>query len=254
MSNEKTTDSHELWDIAQQLRKNHTYVDLTHAFHAGQPKFPALPDEQRTRLFTVADHGFEIDQYQFVGQWGTHVDPPVHFVQETRTLDNIDVDQMILPLVVLDFTADVAQDHDFSPSIADVQAWEKRNGLIPDGAFVAFRSDWSKRWPDAEAMANADEEGVTHYPGWNVEVVEWLIDNRGVVAIGHETTDTDPGIVAHGGSLPTELYLLGRDRWQIELLAGLDQVPETGALVVASWPKPKDGTGFPARVFAVLPA
>ena len=254
MSNEKITDSHELWDIAQQLRKNHTYVDLTHAFHAGQPKFPALPDEQRTRLFTVADHGFEIDQYQFVGQWGTHVDPPVHFVQETRTLDNIDVDQMILPLVVLDFTADVAQDHDFSPSIADVQAWEKRNGLIPDGAFVAFRSDWSKRWPDAEAMANADEEGVTHYPGWNVEVVEWLIDNRGVVAIGHETTDTDPGIVAHGGSLPTELYLLGRDRWQIELLAGLDQVPETGALVVASWPKPKDGTGFPARVFAVLPA
>nr|WP_246821366.1 cyclase family protein [Corynebacterium sp. HMSC074C04] len=103
-------------------------------------------------------------------------------------------------------------------------------------------------------MANADEEGVTHYPGWNVEVVEWLIDNRGIVAIGHETTDTDPGIVAHGGSLPTELYLLGRDRWQIELLAGLDQVPETGALVVASWPKPKDGTGFPARVFAVLPA
>lgn len=254
MSNEKITDSHELWDIARQLRKNHTYVDLTHAFHAGQPKFPALPDEQRTRLFTVADHGFEIDQYQFVGQWGTHVDPPVHFVQETRTLDNIAVDQMILPLVVLDFTAEVARDHDFSPSIADVEAWEKRNGLIPDGAFVAFRSDWSKRWPDAEAMANVDEEGVTHYPGWNVEVVEWLIDNRGVVAIGHETTDTDPGIVAHGGSLPTELYLLGRDRWQIELLAGLDQVPETGALVVASWPKPKDGTGFPARVFAVLPA
>ena len=74
------------------------------------------------------------------------------------------------------------------------------------------------------------------------------------MAIGHETTDTDPGVVAYGGSLPTELYLLGRDRWQIELLAGLDRVPETGALVVASWPKPKDGTGFPARVFAVLPA
>lgn len=68
MSNENIANTHELWNIARKLRENHTYVDLTHAFHAGQPKFPALPDEQRTRLFTVAEHGFEIDQYQFVGQ------------------------------------------------------------------------------------------------------------------------------------------------------------------------------------------
>lgn len=102
-------------------------------------------------------------------------------------------------------------------------------------------------------MANADTEGVTHYPGWNVEVVQWLVDKRGISAIGHETTDTDQGIVAARGSLPTELYILGQDKWQIELLANLDQVPETGALIVASWPKPLEGTGFPARAFAVLP-
>jgi hypothetical protein len=33
----------------------------------------------------------------------------------------------------------------------------------------------------------------------------------------------------------------------------LDQVPEAGALVVVSFPKPKGGSGFPARVFAILP-
>jgi len=38
-----------------------------------------------------------------------------------------------------------------------------------------------------------------------------------------------------------------------ELLTNLDEVPETGALVVAAFPKPKDGSGFPARVFAILP-
>jgi kynurenine formamidase len=50
-----------------------------------------------------------------------------------------------------------------------------------------------------------------------------------------------------------ELYVLQQDRYQIELLAGLDPVPEAGALAVVTFPKPKKGSGFPARVFAILP-
>lgn len=243
-----------LWDLAATLRNNHRYVDLTHSFHAGQPRFHLLPDEERKTLFTVEEHGFAITQYSFVGQWGTHVDPPVHFVAGARTLDDIDVKQMILPLVVLDFSAEAAADADFTPSISDVEAWEARHERIPEGAFVALRTDWSERWPSPEAMANADADGVAHYPGWNTEVVQWMITARDIAAIGHETTDTDQGFVVSGGSLPTELLLLQHDRWQIELLANLKDVPATGALIVATWPKPLEGTGFPARAFAVLPA
>ncbi|AKK04485.1 putative metal-dependent hydrolase [Corynebacterium mustelae] len=242
----------DLWQLAHTLRTEHTFVDLTHAFQSGQPRFHLLPDEERTTLFNVPEHGFEVTQYSFVGQWGTHVDPPVHFVAGARTLDNIDVKQMILPLVVLDFTAQVAADADFTPEIADIKRWEADHGTIPAGAFVAFRSDWSKRWPDPELVANKDADGIAHYPGWNPEVVEWLITKRDITAIGHETTDTDQGIVVSGGTLPAELLLLQHDKWQIELLANLDQVPATGALIVATWPKPLNGTGFPARAFAIV--
>jgi kynurenine formamidase len=48
-------------------------------------------------------------------------------------------------------------------------------------------------------------------------------------------------------------YILKSDHYQIELLTNLDQVPEAGAIVVATFRKPKRGSGFPARVFAVLP-
>ena len=85
------------------------------------------------------------------------------------------------------------------------------------------------------------------------EALKFLRNERGVVAIGHETTDTDPGASIDAGNFGCELYWLQEDRWQIELLNNLAEVPETGALIVASWPKPKGGTGFPARVFAIVP-
>ena len=50
-----------------------------------------------------------------------------------------------------------------------------------------------------------------------------------------------------------ETYVLSRDIYQIEMLTNLDLLPEWGSLVVASWPKPYKGSGFPARVFAILP-
>ena len=69
----------------------------------------------------------------------------------------------------------------------------------------------------------------------------------------HETTDTDPGLATTKDDYSLEAYILGINHYQIELLANLDQVPESGAVVVVSFPKPKGGSGFPARVFAILP-
>jgi kynurenine formamidase len=186
-----------------------------------------------------------------VGQWGTHVDPPSHFIRGGRTLDRIPVSEMILPLVVLDITPRVAGNPDATPTLQDIQDWEARNGIIPAGAFVALRTGWSNRWPDAEAMANRDSDGISHTPGWSLEVLAFLINERSVAAIGHEQTDTDPGLATSRKDFSLETYVLEQDRWQIELLANLDGLPEAGGAVVATWPKPLGGSGFPARVFAI---
>ena len=117
---------------------------------------------------------------------------------------------------------------------------------------MALRTDWSKRW-ETDDLYGIDAEGKRNCPGWSLEALKFLRNERGVVAIGHETTDTDPGASIDAGNFGCELYWLQEDRWQIELLNNLAEVPETGALIVASWPKPKGGTGFPARVFAIVP-
>ncbi len=102
-------------------------------------------------------------------------------------------------------------------------------------------------------MQNKDTNGVSHYPGWSLPVLKYLYEQRHITASGHETTDADPGVATSRDDYSLETYILAQKHYQIELLTNLDQVPETGALVVAAFPKPKHGSGFPARVFAILP-
>ena len=197
--------------------------------------------------------GFYAQLYSHVGQWGTHVDPPAHFIRGLRTVDQIDVKEMIMPLVVIDVHKKVAKNPDYTITLDDIKAWEKKYGPIPRDAFVAMRTDWSKRWPDMAAMQNKDANGIAHYPGWSMEVLKYLYEERKITASGHEPTDTDPGIATSKDDYSLEIYILKQNHYQIELLANLEKVQEAGALVVAVFPKPKDGSGFPARVFAILP-
>jgi len=242
--------------------RNKEFVDLTHTFEPGIPHWPGFPDEERELLYWYDDQppgpgtlgtGFYAQLYTHVGQWGTHADPPAHFIRGLRTLDQISVKEMIMPLVVIDVHDKVAGNPDYTITMADVRAWEKRYGPIPAGSFVAMRTDWSKRWPSVEAMQNKDAAGVAHYPGWSMEVLKYLYEVRNITASGHEPTDTDPGIATSQGDYSLEAYVLGTNHYQIELLTNLDQVPESGALVVVTFPKPKEGSGFPARVFAIVP-
>jgi kynurenine formamidase len=229
------------------------FVDLTHAFGPATPHWKGFGEMRVRRLYTIAKSGFNVDEFCHVGQWGTHIDPPAHFHEGLKTVDQVDPKDMLMPLVVLDVHEKVARNPDYVLSPDDVKDWESRHGRIPAHAFVAMRTDWSKRWPHDAAMQNRDKAGIAHYPGWSLPVLKLLYEERKIAASGHETTDTDPGIATTQDDYTLESYVLGTNHYQIEMLANLDQVPEAGALVMVSFPKPEQGTGFPARVVAILP-
>jgi kynurenine formamidase len=240
-------------DQAFTIMQQADFVDLTHAFGPTSPHWKGFKPETVTTVFTIAKDGFHAEEFCHPGQWGTHVDPPAHFHDGLKTVDQIDPKQFLLRLVVLDIHAKAAKNPDYVVSLDDVKAWESRHGVIPAGAFVALRSDWSKRWPDEAAMQNLDAKGLAHYPGWSKPVLQYLYEQRKITASGHETTDTDPGFAVNKDDYSLESWVLGTNHFQIELLANLDKVPEAGALVLVSFPKPQNGSGFPARVVALVP-
>jgi kynurenine formamidase len=241
-----------LWQIYETL-KGKRWVDLTHAFDDKIPHWKGFQPMTSSVQYEYEKDGFHVDLYTHVGQWGTHVDPPSHFFRGLRSQDQIDVKEMLLPLVVFDVHDKAAANPDYQLTVDDVRAWEKTHGPVPKGAFTAMRTDWSKRWPDQDKMQNVDAQGVAHYPGWSEQALTYLYETRGITASGHETTDTDPGIATTKDDYSLEAYILKNNHYQVELLANLDQVPEAGALIAVTWPKAKNGSGFPARAFAILP-
>ncbi len=228
-------------------------MDLTHAFKPDIPHWNGYPNLEVKTLYDYKSDGFRVYRYDIVGQWGTHADAPSHFHPDLRSLDEISVYEMLAPLVVINVSSKSAADPDYALKQDDIKKWETIYGKIPERAFVALRTNWSLRWPNEESMRNADARGIMHYPGWSVEALRFLVEERNIVAIGHETTDTDPGSEVSKSRYPAQTYIHGKNRYQVELLTNLDKLPASGAIVVVSFPKPEGGTGFPARVFAILP-
>lgn len=237
---------------AYQTLKEAQWVDLTHQINETSPHFPALPALKKQDIFTLKD-GFHVQEFSVVGQYGTHIDAPIHFVEGGRWLDEIDLKDFLLPLYVIDKSQAVAKNPNYELTKEDVLAFEAENGQIEAGSFVAFRSDWSKRWPDQDAIRNLNSQGIQQTPGWSHDALEFLIHERHVKAVGHETLDTDSGrAAAQNGRLVEEYYLLEQDIYQLELLTNLDQVPASGSLIAIAFPHWEKATGSPVRAVAII--
>lgn len=249
-----------LWDFLKEVKGNgYKWVDLTHELSPETPHWYGFAPLGCKILFDYEDGTPEDKmapmkciEYSFAGQYGTHVDAPSHFCKGGRDMSKIAVKELVYPLVVVDKSEECAKNAEFTMTVADLQKWESENGKIPEGAFVAFRSDWYKK----SNLDNPDENGNPHYPGWSVDAIKWLVEERKIGAIGHEPADTDPSYVTtreDAYPYPAEKYILETDRIQIEVMRNLDQLPPVGAMIVCAFPKLKDGTGFPARCFAICP-
>jgi kynurenine formamidase len=238
-------------DRAYRIIAGKQFIDLTHSFGPttpvwsgfGQADFTPAFDPKTRKPYTIKDDGFRTTYYNMVGQYGTHVDPPAHFTEDGITMDKIPLRQMILPLIVLDNTTYQTKDDNHAFSVADLKAWEKKHGKVPRGSFVALRTDMYKDWDK-----NPERFKRAPFPAWSFETIKFLYEQRGVTATGHESMDTDTS-----DKMDSETYILQHGHYQIEVMANLDKVPPRGALIVVTWPKVRDGLGFPARALAILP-
>jgi kynurenine formamidase len=232
-------------------------VDLTHPFEARTPYWPtATSGFKLERLhYGRTDGGFFYSAYSFCApeHGGTHLDAPIHFAEGRWTADQIPVDRLVRPAVVIDVAAAAAADPDHRLTVGELTAWEARHGRIPDGTIVLLRTGWSARWPDRKRYLGDDTPGDAsrlRFPSYGVEAARVLVAERKVAALGVDTASIDPGSAR---DFPVHQVVAAANVPGFENLTGLDRLPPTGAWVVALPMKIAGGSGGPLRAIALLP-
>lgn len=188
---------------------------------------------------------------------GTHFDAPLHWITGKDLPDNacdtIPARRFVGPACVIDVRADVAKNEDFLLTPAHLEAWEGKNGRVPRGAWVLLCTGWSTR-TDKASFINARADGP-HSPGFHQETSTLLAKDRDVLGVGVETIGTDAGQA--GGftpPFPNHTIMHGAGKFGLASLRNLDQLPATGAIVIAAPLKIVKGSGSPLRVLAITPA
>jgi kynurenine formamidase len=238
-------------------------VDLTQTL---TPEFPqiALPPEMGQcwpfRIEEVSKYdergpGWYWNNFSCGEHTGTHFDAPIHWISgrdlPNNSVDTIAVQNFVAPACVIDCSEQVAADHDYLMTVADIERFEAAHGRIPKGAWVLMRTDWSQRH-DPEAYQNFDETGQ-HTPGPSSEAVRFLVEQRGVLGFGSEAIGTDAGQGYHlRPPYPCHYYMHGAGRYGLQCLCNLDQLPPTGALLICPPLKIEKGSGSPLRVLALV--
>lgn len=251
--------SYKLWDFFRELQTDYRLVDLTHPLDNDSPYWSGIPAGSVELGNVVFDWGNPmleclIQTFKFPGQFGTHIDFPSHFIRGAASSESFGASNMIYPLCVVDISAKVAEDVHYAATSEDIKAYEKIYGTIPDGAFVALRTDWSRHWPDMNAISGIADDGSENFPGWSLDALEYIYETRNAAANGHETLDTDASVeAARTGDLTCERYILGKGKLQVEVLTNLNKVAAAGALVIVAWANIVGATGLPARVIAITP-
>ena len=240
-----------LWQVYDKHLARAKYVDLTHTitpslpvwYGFGPSKFGPAINPKTGKPYAYKDDGFEATHYDLAtDQLGTQLDPPAHWAPEYPAIDELPATYAVRPLAVISIADKVAHDPAYHLQIADIRAWERRHGRVPQGAVVFVRSDWSKRWPDP-ALATE-----TKFPGVGLAALKFLHERRRILMHGHEPLDTDTTPTLEG-----EAWLMHNGYAQAEGVANLDKVPPTGCLVAIGYPKFKGGTGGYARYIAICP-
>jgi kynurenine formamidase len=231
-------------------------IDLTYPFDEHTIYWPTAKPFQLEIVAageTEAGYWYAANNICLAEHGGTHMDAPIHFAKGKRTADEVLPQQLIGPATVIDVHAQAADNADYRVRVADLEAWEQQYGQIPKGAIVLMLSGWGARWPDKKRYLGTDQPGDVanlHFPGFSREAAEFLISQRDIDAIGVDTPSIDYG---QSKDFIVHQIINGANKPGLENVANLDQLPATGATVIALPMKIVKGSGAPTRIIAILP-
>jgi kynurenine formamidase len=238
------------------LLQDAQWIDLTHDFSSATIYWPTAKPfklEIVSAQQTPAGYYYAANNFSAAEHGGTHLDAPIHFAEGKWTADQIPLERLVGPAIVVDVRPQSDSSPDYRINPAAMDQWERDNGRIPEGTIVLFRTGWGRRWPDRAAYLGTAQTGPgaaseLHFPGIDSAAASRLVERR-VRAVGIDTPSIDYG---QSTSFLAHRILFQANIPAFENVANLDRLPATGSFVVALPMKIKGGSGGPLRIVAVI--
>jgi len=233
-----------------------SWIDLTYSFDSTTIYWPNNPTgfEHTTNAEGVTPLGYYYSSYSFCTpeHGGTHLDAPIHFAAQKRTVDEIPISSLTGSGILVDVSKKALLNRDYLITIEDVEAWEKINGTIADSSIIIFKTGYGKFYPNRKDYLGTDKRGQEaipelHFPGMDPATTEWLVSKRKIKALGLDVASIDYG---QSKDFKSHQILLANNSPGFENLANLDLLPAKGFYVVALPMKVGKGSGAPLRIIA----
>jgi kynurenine formamidase len=226
-------------------------IDLTHNLNDHSPNWEGSAQSpfQAKELGNIDRDGYFSRSFSTQEHYGTHLDAPAHFARGMWTVDQIPVERLVRPLVVIDVRTKARSNVDYEVSVQDIADWESAHGEIPSGAVVLAYTGWDERWNSPKEYRNVGSDHLPHFPGYGLETAKFLVKTRSVVGLGIDTMSVDKG---DSTTYPVHQFTSKESVYHLENVANLGLVPPAGATVVVAPIKLEGGSGGPARVLALV--
>lgn len=235
----------ELKELIKYIKK----LNIISLSHEIDSDFPAFSDDEKfeKKILSNYNEGYLSHKVSMVTQFSTHIDLPSHFIKNGRLLSDLNLDEILLPIYVIDISKIVEEIPDYEVRKEDINKFEKEHSFIEDSSIVCLYSGFSNK------IVNKSVHSNSVMPGWSKEAIKFLINERNIKAIGHDTFNTDSSTsIKKNNDYIAQRYLLSKDKFQIELLNNLDKIPQKGAYIYISSLNVKDITGFPVKIIALF--
>jgi kynurenine formamidase len=244
-------------DAQRRPRASQVVIDLSYPFDSASVYWPTAETFKLEKDFegeTPQGYYYSAYRYAAAEHGGTHIDAPVHFARGHNTVDEIPLEQLMGPGIVIDVSSKCATNADYLISENDFRDWERQHGRIPADSIVLLRTGFGKYYPDRKRYLGTEARGAgavasLHFPGLDPQAARWLTANRRIKAIGLDTASIDYG---QSKLFESHRTLFAQNIPAFENVANLDRLPAKGFSIIALPMKIKGGSGGPLRIIALI--
>ena len=248
----------EAQDATSEDRPVERWIDLTHSFDSDTIYWPTA---EKFKLsidqFGMTEKGYFYSSKNFAAaeHGGTHLDAPIHFSKQGKSVEQLSLDHFIGKAAVIDVTESCRKDPNYQVGVGDLHDWETRHKKQLVDVIVLIRTGFSRHWGDPKKYLGTDQIGPDavadlHFPGLAPEAAKWLAEHRQIKSIGIDTASIDFG---QSERFQSHVTLFKHNIPVFENVADLNRLPEKGAIIIALPMKIASGTGAPLRIIASIP-